>query len=158
MTDMRLWHEWDDQLQCNVFTSSVSMHPAYEAMYRSFNPSPADRDGVRKSARYRSQWSVGSDFPMDYFVFYLEQDEADFVTEHAAYIHHTNHTPKAWKRPADPEGHTWCDRCRTMHKVRDPNLPPLEEELAEIMAAEIAREIDEEILQELMAIKWEKPS
>jgi hypothetical protein len=46
-------------------------------------------------------------------------------------------------------GETWCERCRCFHK----NLPPgydVIEEMSIKLAAEIAEEIDNEILAELM--------
>ena len=123
-------------------------------MYEDFSPGHATRTGSRPRAKYRSYWSAGSDFPMDYFVFYLEEDEKNFLEDYAEHIVESKeHHAKEWKRPKNPEGFSWCERCNVFHKKRDPNLPPLEEELAEIMAAEIAREIDEEIFQELMKLK-----
>ena len=152
---MQLWYEWDEQLQCNVFTSRTTMEPVYSEMYAEFHDSnDGTRFGVRK-AKYRSQWSVGSDFPMDHFVFYLEEDEVNFVNAYSQYLVYDTQTPPRrsdWQRPADPEGFSWCDRCQVFHKQRNPNLPPIEEELIARFAEEISNEIDAEIVAELLRI------
>lgn len=150
---MRIWYEWCEDFQCNVFTTHAEMHPAYSQIYEDFNAGRADRHGNKAPAKYRSSWSIASDFPADHFVFFLEEDEKNFVEAYSEFLKYDpQDPPRAWKRPKNPEGFSWCDRCRVFHKVRDPNLPPLEEEISERLAAEIAREIDEEIIQELMKI------
>lgn len=143
MSDMILWYEGNDQYNCNVFSVRASMHPSYGAMYDTFN----------KRVKYPSVQSLESDFPMDHFTFFMEEDEKNFVEEYKEYIKVVEQfPPKKWRRPKDPAGIQWCDRCRTFHQVPDPNADPLEEELSKMFADEIQKEMDEELLQELLLL------
>jgi hypothetical protein len=132
-------HGWSENRQCNVF-GVRGFGPSYDKLYKD----------IEKPGEYRSILTLSADFPWHYFTFYEEADAVNFRISYLEFIlEDQERPPKTWVRPPDFGDLKWCTRCRKFHEVRDPNLPPLEEELASILAAEIAREIDAEILKDL---------
>jgi hypothetical protein len=141
---------WSEEFQANLFGIRGYAHDGVEEDLAT--PPQTDRH-IRPRPNYRSYAIVHSDQPWYHFAFYQEADEKRFIEKWAhLFYDDSDSPPKNWHRPKNPTGVQWCDRCRVFHEVRDPNLPPIEEEISELLAAEIAKAIDEEILQELLGL------
>jgi len=137
---------WDSEYECNVYRVR-GIGDDYSAFYKSLYTEPTRT--IRAQPVFRSMWS-NADFPWDYIWFYDVQDETRFRESYNAIITHED--SRLPVQPLkDPQGYSWCGRCRTFHE----NGPPweqVEKDLIQKLSDEITREIDAEILAELLRL------
>lgn len=144
---------WSPKRNQNVF-GVRGVGQRYENLYRWLN-------GKKCSAR-----SVSNDWPWDYIVFDDPFHEQQFMTIYQGDIIH-DEDPEYAYRPLQPglkpkgwvpheervEGQSYREACGHYHVWTKPTGRSLEDEIADVLSAEIAKEIDNEVLRELIAFQ-----
>lgn len=126
---------WDLERGCNIYGSRSSS----DELWAHVQSLP-------------SAFTTYSDFPWSYFAFCDTTDEQEFKTKWV--IHDDEESPpcRVLYRMPDPVDFKWDQETRSFIKVVSASTSSFEDELLELLSAEITKELDANILAKMLEL------